>query len=404
MKILVASHSYIVDLNCEKLRALAQLKTGIEVTVIVPKTWKPGGVQNKTITTQYRDEGNFKIVPISNFSQNHQGLLTFGADLISLLQEFRPHIIQVEQGSRGLAYAQMIFLNQLLGLKAKNIFFTWWNLPYKLKFPINLLEQFNLNHSHGIISGNQDGAEVLRQRGYQGKIKVMPQLGVDERLFIPKIQPELASKLGIKSDDFVVGFVGRFVPEKGLLTLLQALVTISDKPWKLLLLGRGELQAELIKITTENNLRERVIFIESVPHDQVANYINLMNTLVLPSETTYKFKTLTAVGWKEQFGHVLIEAMACQVPVIGSDSGEIPHVIGDVGLVFPEGDIQALANCLVQLIDKPDFAKSIAEKGYEKAMNKYTNQALAQQQFEFYQELINGYNPSPNLSPARREA
>ena len=44
------------------------------------------------------------------------------------------------------------------------------------------------------------------------------------------------------------------------------------------------------------------------------------------------------MGWKEQFGHVIIEAMACKVPVIGSDSGEIPHVIGDAGLIFPEGN------------------------------------------------------------------
>ena len=123
-------------------------------------------------------------------------------------------------------------------------------MPYELKFPVALLEKYNLNHSHGIISGNQDGAEILRQRGYQGPIKVMPQLGVDENLFTPKAQPELAAKLGIKSDDFVVGFVGRFVQEKGLLTLLQALVTLQDKPWKLLLLGRGELQDELIKIAS----------------------------------------------------------------------------------------------------------------------------------------------------------
>ncbi|WP_414527066.1 hormogonium polysaccharide biosynthesis glycosyltransferase HpsO [Nodularia chucula] len=389
MKILVASHSYIVDLNCEKLRSLAQLKPGIEVTVVVPKTWKPGGIQNKTITTQYRDEGNFKIVPISNFSQNHQGLLTFGTDLISLLKKFRPQILQVEQGSRGIAHTQMIVLNQILGLKAKNIFFTWWNLPYQLKFPVNLLEKYNLDHSDGIICGNQDGAEVIRERGYQGPIQIMPQLGVDERLFTPQFQPELSQKLGITADDFVVGFVGRFVPEKGILTLLQALLNISDKPWKLLLLGRGELQDEIIKFLTENHLNNRVIIIESVPHDQVANYINLMNTLVLPSETTYKLKTLTAVGWKEQFGHVLIEAMACQVPVIGSDSGEIPHVIGDAGLVFPEGNIPELAKCLLQLIENPDLAKSIGMKGYQKAMTQYTNQALAKQQFQFYQELIN---------------
>jgi len=389
MRILVASHTYIVDLNCEKLRALAQLKPEIEVTVVVPKTWKPGGVQNKIIESQSRDEGKFKIVPISNFSQNHQGLLTFGADLVSLLRQFRPQVIQVEQGSRGLAYTQMIALNQLLGLKAKNIFFTWWNLPYTLKLPAALLENFNLKHSHGIISGNQDGAEILQQRGYKGPIKVMPQLGVDESLFTPNPQPELAAKLGIQPDDFVLGFVGRFVPEKGLLTLLQALVSLKDKCWKLLLLGRGELKDEIIKIATENNLQERFILVESVPHHEVANYINLMSALVLPSETTYKFKTLTSVGWKEQFGHVLIEAMACQVPVIGSDSGEIPNVIGDAGLIFPEGNAPALADCIMQLMAKPELARNFGEMGFQKVMAKYTNQALAKEQYEFYQELVN---------------
>lgn len=389
MKILVASHTYIVNLNCQKLRALSQLKPGIEVIVVVPKIWRPGGVQNKIIAPEYRDEGAFKIVPISNFSQNQQGLLTFGADLVSLLKQFRPDIIQVEQGSRGLAYTQMITLNFLLGLNAKNIFFTWWNLPYKLKLPVALLEKYNLNHSHGIICGNQDGAEIFRQKGYTRPIKVMPQLGVDEQLFTPQAQPELAAKLGIFPSDFVVGFVGRFVSEKGLLTLLQALINIKDKSWKLLLLGRGELQTELLKIAAENHIQERVIIIESVPHNAVPQYINLMSTLVLPSETTYKFKTLTAIGWKEQFGHVLIEAMACKVPVIGSNSGEIPYVIGDAGLVFPEGDVEALGSCLTKLIDNPEFAMRLGGMGYQKVMDKYTNQALARQQLNFYQEVVN---------------
>ena len=113
-----------------------------------------------------------------------------------------------------------------------------------------------------------------------------------------------------------------------------------------------------------------------------------MNTLVLPSETTYKFKTLTSVGWKEQFGHVLIEAMACKVPVIGSDSGEIPNVIGDVGLVFPEGNIEELRNCLMQLMEQKELAESLGEKGYKKAMSQYTNKALARQLLSFYQELL----------------
>lgn len=389
MKILVASHTYIVDLNCEKLLTLAHLEPGIEVTVVVPSRWRPGGVQNELIETKTRQENSFRVVPISNLSQNHQGLLTFGIELIPLLKQFRPHIIQVEQGSRALGYAQLITLNRLLGLKAKNLFFTWWNLPYQLKFPVSLLEAYNLRNSDGIVAGNQDAAEILRQRGYQGLIKVMPQLGVNETLFRPQPQPELAAELGIEPNDFVVGFVGRFVEEKGLLTLGKALASLRDRPWKWLLVGRGLLETVLMEQAERDRIKDRLILVESVPHDQVYRYINLMNTLVLPSETNYQFKTLTSVGWKEQFGHVLIEAMACKVPVIGSNSGEIPNVIGEAGLVFPEGDVSALENCLRQLIEQPQLRSQFSQLGYERAIVHYTNQALAKQLLDFYKKVIN---------------
>lgn len=387
MKILVASHSYIVDLNCEKWRVLANLEPGIEVTIVVPKSWKPGGVMKDVVKTRFRQEGSFRVVPISNFSQNNQGLLTFGTDLIGLLREFRPNIIQVEQGVKSLAYAQFITLNRLLNLKAKNLFFTWWNLPYQLKFPVSWIESYNLHHTDGVVVGNQDGAKILRERGYQRSLQIMPQLGVDESLFRPQAQPELAAKLGILPHEFVVGFVGRFVPEKGLLTLLKALATLKEHPWKWLLLGRGELKAELSKQAEELGISDRLIWIESVPHDEVYRYINLMDTLVLPSETSYRFKTLTAVGWKEQFGHVLIEAMACQVPVIGSDSGEIPNVIGEAGLVFPEGDVSALSDRLLQLMSDRAFAQKLGQRGYERAIAHYTNHALAKDLLTFYRKL-----------------
>jgi glycosyltransferase involved in cell wall biosynthesis len=388
MKILVASHTYIVDLNCEKLRNLVKLESNIEVTVVVPKRWRPGGVQNsKTIESQFRQEGNFRVVPISNFSQNNQPLLTFSADIIPLLKDFRPDIIQVEQGAKSLGYAQFITLNRLLALKSKNVFFTWWNLPYTNKFPITWLETYNLNNTDGLISGNQDGVDILREHGYQGKAKVMPQLGVDEVLFSPSSQPELAQELGIKSDQFIIGFVGRFVEEKGILTLIKAVSYLNNLPWKLLLLGRGSLQETILKLAKQAGIEDKIILIESVPHAQVFRYINLMNTLVLPSETTYKTKTLTAVGWKEQFGHVLIEAMTCKVPVIGSDSGEIPYVIGDSGLIFPEGNAEALRDCLLKLMENRDLAENLARKGYERGMTKYTNQALAKELLDFYHSL-----------------
>lgn len=391
MRILVASHTYIVPLNCEKLRTLARLSPDLDVTVVVPKRWKPGGVQNRMVEPEALEDGNFRVVPIRNFSQNNQGLLTFGWELVNLLKTFNPNIIQVEQGSKALGYAQMIFLNQMLGLKAKNLFFTWWNLPYEVKFPINLLEGYNLQHTHGIVVGNQDGADILRQHGYRGAMRVMPQLGVDEQLFAPSPQPELRTSLGIAPDEFVIGFVGRFVPEKGLLTVVKALDQLAQgnalPPWKWLVVGRGPLKEELMQQLEAKGLGDRVHWVESVPHDEVPRYINLMDTLLLPSETTDAFKTLTASGWKEQFGHVLIEAMACQVPVIGSDSGEIPHVIGNAGLVFPEGNAAELAERLRQLMRSPDRRRDLAIAGYQRAMGKYTNRALAKELLGFYHEL-----------------
>lgn len=389
MRILVASHTYIVDINRAKFKILANLEPGIEVTVVVPKRWKPGGVQNKIIETQFCQEGSFKVVPISNFSQNNQGLLTFGTDIIKLLHEFRPQIIQVEQGSKSLAYAQLILLNKLLNLKAKNIFFTWWNLPYQLKWPASVLEDCNLQHTDGIIAGNLDGAKILHQQGYAGAIEVMPQLGVDETLFYRTSKDaDLSRKFGIQPTDFVVGYVGRFVEEKGLLTLAAALAGLKKHPWKWLLVGQGKLRSQIAEKSLEWGISDRIIWVESVSHEDVPPYINLMDCLVLPSQTSYKFKTLTTVGWKEQFGHVLIEAMACKIPVIGSDCGEIPHVIGDAGLIFPEGNAEKLRGCLDELMKRRELVADLGKRGYNRVMNNYTNKALAEQLLEFYKELL----------------
>jgi glycosyltransferase involved in cell wall biosynthesis len=303
------------------------------------------------------------------------------------MREFRPNVIQVEQGVKSIAYAQMIALNKLLGLKAKTLFFTWWNLPYELKFPLSALESYNLKNSHGIVVGNMDGFNILRNRGYNGPMEVMPQLGVDETLFRPQAQPELAARLGIQLEEFIIGFVGRFVPEKGLKTLFQAAAKLQNHNWKVLLLGRGPMKDELMQLAGDLGFADRLIQVASVPHADVYRYINLMHTLVLPSEATKDFQTLTATGWKEQFGHVLIEAMACQVPVIGSDSGEIPNVIADAGLVFPEGNVDALHDRLQQLMLSPTDAQAIGQKGYQRTMVRYTNHALAKDLLAFYRSL-----------------
>jgi glycosyltransferase involved in cell wall biosynthesis len=108
--------------------------------------------------------------------------------------------------------------------------------------------------------------------------------------------------------------------------------------------------------------------------------MNIFDVLVLPARTT--------PHWKEQFGHVLIEAMACETPIIGSDSGEIPNVIGDAGLTFPEGDAEALVGAIRRLMRDEDLRRDLARRGRERVLQHYTHECIAQETYRIYCELL----------------
>jgi glycosyltransferase involved in cell wall biosynthesis len=93
--------------------------------------------------------------------------------------------------------------------------------------------------------------------------------------------------------------------------------------------------------------------------------------------------------------------MACRVPVVGSDSGEIPKVIGDAGLIFPEGDVGALRERLASLMDRPELATRLAELGYARAMERYTNRVTARQQLDFYREVLRRPSRARRVSAPR---
>lgn len=390
MKAVVVSHTYITRLNRRKLQALGRLNDQINISVIVPRTWIPGGVQaDRVISTSGPDDG-VDMLALPNLSQSNQGMLTFGYELVDFLKKFRPDIIQVEQGSKSLAYAQCIMLNKLLGLKAKNVFFTWWNLPYSPSIPVALLEQFNLQNTDGLIAGNSDAAEILQHHGYAGPSVVLPQLGVDEILF-DDLPTNARAELGLTADDFVVGFAGRLVKEKGILTLLKAFQSFiqareeTADNIKLLFVGRGPLKDEVTKVAAQ--CKSKILLAEDVPHEKMPHFLRAMSVMVLPSEYLDEDFTLTARGWKEQFGHVLIEAMACRVPVIGSNSGEIPRVIDDAGMVFPEGNADSLARWLAELYENHGLREKYATAGRARVLSHYTDDVLAKKQYDFWCSL-----------------
>jgi glycosyltransferase involved in cell wall biosynthesis len=149
---------------------------------------------------------------------------------------------------------------------------------------------------------------------------------------------------------------------------------------ELVLIGDGDLLPRLESRIAELGLTSRVTIRPRVPSGDVAAEMRRLHAFVLPSRTTPR--------WKEQFGRVLIEAMASGVPPIGSDSGEIPHVIGDAGLIFPEGNVEGLANQIRRLIDQPALREELARKGRQRALDHYTQRALARRYYEVYQEML----------------
>ena len=239
------------------------------------------------------------------------------------------------------------------------------------------IERYNLQRSDGAIAGNQDAAAILETHGYAGPLLILPQLGVDDAVFCPKDYSEKRRSLGLGK--FVIGYAGRLVPEKGLNVLMDALEEFSGA-FDLLILGRGPLEPALRAWGKRLGAQQRLHLLTSVPHSEIASWMNAMDVFVLPS--------LTTEFWKEQFGHVLIEAMACEVCVVGSSSAEIPNVIGDAGYVVSEGDPAALRSTLQHLATHPEERVRMAARGRARARAHYTHARIAHTTINFFRGLL----------------
>jgi glycosyltransferase involved in cell wall biosynthesis len=184
---------------------------------------------------------------------------------------------------------------------------------------------------------------------------------------IPHHVPSWRGVAKVPRDAFVAGYAGRLVPEKGLDVLIDAAAAVDGTVIRLV--GNGPLRSQL-----EARAAFRGVGLEidtSTNHENMAAAYASFDVLVLPSRTTPR--------WAEQFGRVLVEALWCGVPVLGSDSGEIPWVINSTGggLTFPEGDATALRNVLIQLRDSPPLRRELAERGRQRARATFSVEAMA---------------------------
>ena len=126
-------------------------------------------------------------------------------------------------------------------------------------------------------------------------------------------------------------------------------------------------------------LAGRVHILEPKRSEEMPNYLNCMDVLAVPS--------LTTMDWKEQYGRVVAEAMACGVPVVGSDSGAIPEVVDSAGWIVPEGDVAALAEALHDAIFG-EKRQSLIQQGLQRAEEELSVRAMSRQLIPFYDRVL----------------
>jgi len=221
-------------------------------------------------------------------------------------------------------------------------------------FPFSWLEQQVYKRTDAIFWVSRDAAQVIRSKGYQGRLYCVAN-GYDDTVFYPgesvRVQPPIR-----------LLFAGNLIARKGITVLLDALTMIANMPWELSIAGKGPLEPIIRQQVHESGLASKVKFCGFLKHDKFADLVRSSHILVVPSQTSDgsdwgRFRRIARVfqvGWKEQFGKVIVECLACGVPCLGSTCGAIPETIGNAGWVVPEGDARALAEQLASLIRNPE--------------------------------------------------
>jgi glycosyltransferase involved in cell wall biosynthesis len=195
---------------------------------------------------------------------------------------------------------------------------------------------------------------------------------VDPEIFHPPAVPRTGEPVHL-------AYVGRLVKEKGVDLLLEALTDLPGR-WRLTILGSGPQEERLRALAQRDSLRERVRFRALIPSLEMPAFYQSVDVLVLPSRSR--------PNWTEQFGRVLIEAMACGAAVVGSEAGEIPNVMGDAGLAFPEEDGAALRALLARLVTDGDLRRALGARGRVRVLEHFTQRRIAADTVAVYREMM----------------
>ena len=316
------------------------------------------------------------LVPIELRFGSHPHLRIYGRKLRSLLQQSWD-VVHGWQEPYVMASAQIA---RRVQAGARFVPATFQNISKHYPPPIGALERRVMHRANAWIAFGQTVYDTLRDRpGYAGKPSRVLSPGVDTESFRPdsNARERMRRVLGWRSDEPVVGFAGRFVEEKGVETVLSAFVQ-ARRRWNVLFVGDGALAPRIESLRLQYPSRVRLA--RDVGHSDMPGYLRAMDLLCVPSRTTSR--------WKEQFGRMLIEAMACGVPVLASDSGEIPYVVQDAAVVIPENDLAQWTESIDRLTADSTMRARLAASGLERARSEFSWPVVARRHLDFFDEVL----------------
>lgn len=375
LRILTLGHSYIVGMNRALLREIA-LDPSFEITVAAPSCFQgdlrplrldpePEGSKLNVVGLNTKWS---RLIHIFRYEDTAlRRLIREGEfDIVHAWEE--PYIYAGYQIARAVGRTSTRFCFRTAQNKVKSY-----------PPPFRYFERAVRARAQGWIAGGVLVHQAMLKRGYPAEHGRIITLAVDTKTFHPlPLMAREAVVSELKLTPPVIGFLGRLTQAKGLDTLMRALELVgASTSWSLLLMGGGPYKGKVEAWARNCGWPERVN-VKLIKHHDVPRYLGAVDMLLAPSQTTK--------NWREQFGRMIVEAFACGVPVIASDSGEIPYVVGNAGRILPESDAVAWAEAIKELSADPGARTTMARRGMER-VRQYSVAAVAEQYRDYYRWL-----------------
>jgi glycosyltransferase involved in cell wall biosynthesis len=298
---------------------------------------------------------------------------------LAFFKKSKPDIIHVHwtlpQGLIGILAKRILKIPCVTSIHGSDIF----GLNSALFKALNTIV---IRNSDVCTANSRATARVGRKFCSNDNINLVP-MGVDTENFskTPAID-SLRRKFKIEGPAIL--FVGRLIDWKGPDYLIKAMpeILLRYPTAKSLIIGSGPLKAELVSLVDALNLNEHIIFIDEVPQKELVSFYSLADIFVLPSIINEKSET-------EGLGVVLLEAMACELPVIGSNVGGIPDIVrnNETGLLFKQKDAQELSAKVISLLSDRSLQEKFIKNGYQLVNRHFSWEVIADRFIEIYQNI-----------------